>query len=261
MTLDVFIPAISGEDVLNQCVWKLVENRVHKETLLFVIDNGSKRPIWEEGDRPATVIRNDSNVGMVESLQQAKRICDGDILMFMHSDFMVHERGWDDKILSAFKADPKLGLLGAVGGSVAATNGGRANVLCSFRDAHVHGTPTPHGVHPAVLLDGCCMIFRKSAMDGIPELNFPAHHFHDKMWSIQMVMNGYRVGVIKLDCDHLGGRTSCQPECQESFKKWGGEQAIYNSAERKYLEKWGPLFPMSVDANWNYSTRAGPLNV
>lgn len=239
----------------------LIDGRSDMSTAIKVIDNGSETPLNLNSSLADDLIRNESNVGMIESLQQAKDNCTADILAFFHSDLLIHEGGWDAKIIQAFESDPRLGLLGVVGGSVAASNGGRANVLCSFRNGHAHGQQTPPGVHPAVLLDGCCMIFRREAMNAIPDDGFPAHHFHDKDWSVQMIMNGYRVGVIQLDCEHLGGRTSCQPECQESFKKWGGEQAIYEASERRYLQKWGAMLPIRVDAAYNYSTRAGPVFV
>jgi len=257
MLIEVWIPAIGNVEMLQECITRLIENSAlhqHGKLDVYVIDNGSESPI--EFAR----LRNEKNVGMVEALAQAKANSSADILVYQHSDFRVHEKGWDVKIRDYFIADPKLGLVGAMGAQQADTNGGRSNCYCAF-DGSVHGHPCPKGITPVVLLDGCFLCFRRAAMfsAGIPELPFPVHHFHDKHWSMQMVNSGWRVGVTDLNCAHLSGQTSCQPECQKSFEPEGGEQAIYNAAERQYIDRWKSMFPVTVDHDWNYRTAAGPI--
>lgn len=260
MTIDYFIPCIGGQELLNECKDILLNasDPTH-DTNYFVIDNGSKVPIqvswW------ARLIRNGENLGMVKTLRQCMDLSKADILIFAHSDFLLYEDLWNAKISARFEADPKLGLIGAVGAERAEKNGGRSNVWCGFRDGHLHGwKPETSALKPVVLLDGCFMAFRRSAMDaaGIPEVPFPRHHFHDKHWSLQMVVSGYRVGVLQMDCEHFGGQTSTRPECQESFQADGGEQAIYDAAERQYLERFGPILSVSVDSQWNYTKQFRP---
>jgi len=255
MNIDYFIPAIGNQDLLDNCLAELVAGFCYPETRLVVIDNGSKTPLETTF---AEVIRNEENIGMVRTLRQAMDHSKSEILIYAHSDFNMYEDLWDSKIISRFYEDQKLGLIGAVGAEQADKNGGRSNVWCSFRDGEVHGwKPETSSMKPVVLLDGCFMAFRRCAMEkaGIPELPFARHHYHDKHWSMQMVVADYRVGVLQMDCEHLGGQTSTRPECQESFQTDGGEQAIYDSAERQYLERFLPILPVSVDANWNYSKR------
>jgi len=257
MLIEVWIPAIGNVEMLQECITRLIENSAlhqHGKLDVYVIDNGSESPI--EFAR----LRNEKNVGMVEALAQAKANSSADILIYQHSDFMVYEKGWDVKIRDYFIADTKLGLVGAMGAQQADTNGGRSNCYCAF-DGSVHGHPCPKGITPVVLLDGCLLAMRTEAMRdcGIPDITLPPFHFYDKYISCQFVERGWRVGVTDLDCHHRGGKTSCQPECQKSLQRFGGEQSVYNEAEQKYLERFGSLFPMSVDAFWNYRTKAGPV--
>jgi GT2 family glycosyltransferase len=260
LTIETWIPAIGNEELLKECLADLCQNSsVMKE--VSIIDNGSEKPIFS-GDcewlERFLILRNPVNVGMVKSLRQASDSCGSDLLCFMHSDFMIREDRWDEKVISQFEADEKLGMVVAMGCQVAEANGGRSKCFCSF-DGNVHGKyPSDNGNFVA-MVDGCFLAMRRSIMDacGIPDLNFPFHHFYERDWVLSMVTRGYRAKVIQLHCDHLSGRTACQPECQEFFNKHGGEQAIYNEAERIYLEKWGHLLPVYCDSAGNYFTRAG----
>lgn len=249
MTLEYFIPCIGQPELVAQCCENLLKGR-RGIADITVIDNGSKIPIKAETSRPQIwIYRSEENMGMVKTLDFVRRKSVADIIVYAHSDFMLYEDEWNLKIAAHFEADPKLGLIGAVGAEQADTNGGRSRVWCSFRDGEVHGwKPETSALRPVVLLDGCFMAFRRSAMEdaGIPDLSFPFHHFYDKDISLSMHTKGWKVAVLQMDCEHLSGKTACQPECQEFFNKYGGEQAIYNEAEKRYLSKWSHLFPISV---------------
>jgi len=256
LTLETWIPVIGNEDLLNECLWNAFATVDQKVT---VIDNGSEFPISKK-NRKFDLIRNPVNVGMVESLRQSRDGCTSDLLCFMHSDFMIREAFWDQRVRRYFEDNPRLGLLGAMGAQQADSNGGRSNCFCAF-DGSVHGNPCSNGLTPVVLLDGCLMIFRKEAMldSRVPEQPWPKHHFFDKHVCLQMVKRGWHVAVTDLVCDHYGGRTSNQHECQKSFESDGGEQAIYNSAEMKYINSWKCMFPISVDSQWNYRCKSGSI--
>lgn len=262
MKIDVFFPALGQPELVERSFAAAMQN-AHGDTGGWIIDNGTEIPLSKSCDiNPIAFLRNHHNQGMPLSLDQAKRTSIADILVFLHTDFIIHEEAWDLQLARHFEVDPKLGLVGAVGAQQADSNGGRSNVWCSFRDAEVHGNRVPIGaLVPAVLLDGAFMAFRRTAMDaaGIPELPFPRHHFHDKHWSMQMVNAAYSVGVMQMDSEHLGGHTSTRPECQKSFESDGGEQAIYDAAECQYIDRWKEMFPVKVDPFWHYTSRAGPI--
>lgn len=256
MRIDYFIPAIGQQEMLQDCIDELRKNQQHGDTEIHVIDNGSNPPLEI---RDAKVHRFEDNLGMIESLVAAKRLSNAEILGFAHSDFFIHEFGWDSRLVQAFSSDPKLGLVGAVGARIAALNGGRAEVYCSFtRDGEVHGYQTPPGVHPAVLLDGCMMVFRRTVLDAlnIPDTRFRTHHFYDRDWSLQTAVGGWKVGAICLDCDHLGGQTACRDDFQKWINERGGEQKMYEENEALYLNKWKHVLPVSVDSKWTVKTNA-----
>jgi GT2 family glycosyltransferase len=257
MTIDYFLPAIGQQELLDRCVGHLVENMRGTHAEVHVIDNGSSPPLQVDR-RFASLHRMESNLGMVEGLAFAMRESLADILVYSHTDFLIYEAGWDVKLSKFFYDDEQLGLIGAVGARVAAANGGREEVFCSFRDGHLHGWPTPPGIHPVALLDGCFMAFRRSHLDRIGiDRSFSPHHFYDKDWSLSFVLNGARVAVIDLDCEHLGGQTSCRPEYQRwanAKEPQGGDQAFYLANERRYIAKYTDKFPVRVHADWSFTT-------
>lgn len=251
MTLAVFIPALGQQEVLDQTLSLLAKN-AHGWVDMTVIDNASLTPIVSKF---AKIIRNEENKGMVGSLAQARSLCTADILVYLHSDMLIHEPEWDTKLLQAFEEDPKLGLLGVVGAATADKNGGRSNVYCAFRDYKPHGAKPTKFITPAALLDGCALIFRKSMMD---ELNMPdvygdgnEFYFYDKEISLTATMASWRVGTVNLDCDHLGGRTSLSQEFVEKIQSdLQTHDTMYQRSESRYLAKWKDVLPVHVAADW-----------
>lgn len=252
MKLDVYIPAIGQEEILNQCIDFLWYNCGDGPivTRCFVIDNGSKVPI----KAGVKVIRNEENLGMVGSLKQALEHSDADIICYMHSDMFIYEQGWDTQIIQAFEADPKLACLGVVGAVQADANGGRTGTVCAFRDGHLHGTKPTQKITPVCLLDGCCQIFRRSVLETVPWDEFEENGYlfsYDKGITVWLTMASHRVGVIDLDSEHLGGRTSCQTEFNNTLTEKGTTlDAMYRESERKYIERWKSCFPIRVTPDW-----------
>lgn len=251
MTCSVVIPAIGQQELLDECVEYLAENVVGVVPI-YVIDNGSKVPLKSEF---ANVIRNEENRGMVGSLKQAVEMCNTDVLVYQHSDLFMYEHGWDEQVLRAFEQDPKLGIIGVVGAEWATKDGGRAHVWCSFRDWRIHGHKPRTKITPVALLDGCYMAFRRSMMEelGLPEVygDGNEYFFYDKEISLTATMASWRVGVIDLDCDHLGGRTSCSEEFTKTIHtKSETHDIMYARSERRYLDKWGPCFDVRVAPDW-----------
>jgi len=250
MKIDVFIPAIGQEGLLNKTLGLLYKNSTH-DTGFYVIDNASKEPLEAIG---ATVIRNEENLGMVGSLRQAVEYSEAEILVYLHSDFFLYESGWDTKLVAAFEADPKLAVLGVVGAPRADKNGGRSGTVCAFRNAHEHGSrPTQH-ITPVALLDGCFGAYRRAFLENIDweEFEENGYYFYDKDISLTLTMQALHVGVINFDCEHLGGQTSCRPEFSNTLTEKGeSHDTIYDRSEKRYLAKWGHVLPVAVRNDWH----------
>jgi glycosyltransferase involved in cell wall biosynthesis len=251
MTLQVFTPAIGQQDTLTLAL-SLLAKHAHNWVSMTVIDNASMTPIVSKF---AKVIRNEENKGMVGSLAQARSLCTTDILVYLHSDMLIYEPDWDTKILEAFEADDRLGLLGVVGAIQADADGGRSGTVCAFRNWKDHGSKPTKPLTPVALLDGCFMAFRKSMMD---ELNLPEvygdgneYFFYDKELSLTVTMASWKVGVINLECEHLGGQTSCSEEFTKKIHSdLQTHDTMYARSERRYIDKWKDCFPVRVLSDW-----------
>lgn len=253
LDLAVYVPAIGQNELLNSVLRELWDHSTHDPDLTasFVIDNASKEPIKT---RYAEVIRNEENLGMVGSLQQAVEHSNAEILVYMHSDMYIYENGWDSKLVDAFRDDPKLGALGVVGAPSADANGGRGGTICAFRNGEIHGAKPTQFITPAALLDGCFVAYRRAFLENIDWESFEdnGYYFYDKDISLTLTMQSRHVGVVNFDCDHLGGQTSCRPEFNETLvARKENHDFIYARSENRYLEKWKAVLPVKVRSDWH----------
>lgn len=252
LSVATYTPALGQQSLVDDSLELLLDNAVLRETSFHIIDNASKEPITSPF---AAVIRNEENKGMVGTLRQAREHCTAEILVYLHSDMFIYHEGWDREIATAFENDPKLGLLGVVGAEWATKDGGRALVHCAFRDWVSHGHKPTKMITPVAILDGCFCAFRKSMMEelDIPEVYGDGNEFffYDKELSLTCTMASWRVGVINLDCQHLGGSTSCGPEFIDSLADKGtSHDEMYQRSEQRYLNKWKDQFTVKVAKDW-----------
>src|SRR5690348_14267499 len=91
---------------------------------ILVIDNGSLDPFVSDYDN-VRVIRNDINIGVFPAVLQGLAAAFNNVVLVMHNDVLIHEDGFDKRILREFANDPLLGIAGFFGGRGVAENGGR----------------------------------------------------------------------------------------------------------------------------------------
>lgn len=247
MTIDVYIPAIGGHEMLYGTKLRLLENAAGV-VRVTVIDNASKNPF-----AGPNVIRNEENLGMIGSLRQAVEHSTADILVYMHSDMLIHERGWDEKMAFWFTADPLLACVGVVGATRADSDGGRSDTVCSFSDAEAHGRRPSLPLTPVALLDGCFMAFRLDCLDMLDWDQFEpqGYYFYDKDITLTLTMRGLHVGVINLHSEHLCGKTSTGIEYTDLLRDSNmSHEGMYHESMNRYLGKWSENLPVRVDQNW-----------
>lgn len=282
MRLSVVIPVLGQPDLARVCIDLALQNRVVTDTEVIVVDNGAD--LFLEGDKYRDVITfvPDHNLGVYPVFPFGFEVAKGDVVLFIHSDLLIVEKGYDNTILEAFERDSKLGLVGFVGSDEIDSIGGRgAGTTSNFQGrqytgvdkmwigspARAHGKTNP-GLTNAAVVDGCAMAIRRSSWETIGyREDFPPHHFYDRLISTQMLEAGLKVGVLGIACDHISGQTvnsergyhNLAKEYSEAHipqDKWVGnppdyawDQTVYQEAERRWLKEYRDqkhLIPIKV---------------
>lgn len=274
MKLSVVIPVMNQHPLFLAAFRQLVAATSEKDVEFVVIDNGSSSPLSRALDgsgislkegQSLVVVRNERSIGVYPTFDQGMRVASGDVVAFLHSDMVVWEEGWDQRVLMQFDIVPPLGLLGFIGSSEIDPNGGRGGGTTSQfmgltlagehmawkgSPASAHGKTNPGYIRAAVV-DGCAMVIRRKAWDAIGfREGFPLHHFYDRLISCQMLEKGFHVGVLGIACDHISGQTVNQePEYDRVAREWcekngvpkeghNWDSAVYLEAERRFLREF-----------------------
>lgn len=273
MTLGVVVLVHNQFDVARECL-RLLDLHTSPETPICVVDNGSSSVLSRASWIPARalVVRVAENFGNYPVFSRI-RPQNWDAIAYFHSDLMVDEPGWDQRVIEAMQAHD-LSLCGFVGSSEIDENGGRGGgTVSNFQGALPNGSPAEaHGkrvdhIMPAAVVDGCAMIFKRSMLEAIPHRpGFPPHHFYDRLLSCEVLERGGRVAVVGIACDHWGGRTAvlepgwhalCESWCQTRGivkpVEGGWELGLYREAERQFLSEYRDqkgLAPCYVTSDW-----------
>lgn len=204
-----------------------------------------------------------------------------EFIAFLHADLFVYEKGWDKRVLEAFDADPKLGLIGFVGSNEIDSSGGRGSgTVLNFQ-----GRDTPFGkasyaeqhgrrstqLEAAAVLDGCVMVFRTSVLKELTPWvdRDPPFHFYDRVLSCEVIEKGYRVAYLGIQIDHLnGGIRGGTKEADEMRQAWvdkynvplsphGLDHTVYREAEQLFFRKYRDtkFFPLKVNKDYSVVRR------
>ncbi len=145
------------------------------------------------------------------------------ILAYIHDDVVIHERGWDQRVLREFD-DPQVGLVGFAGGRghflpqayqqpFHIPNMIRRDFISNMRDAEKHGKRFT-GECDVAVLDGLALFVRRSVLDawgGWP-LDKPVSYFlYSENLCCEVRRQGMRIRLVGVDCTHLGGKSSGTP--------------------------------------------------
>lgn len=232
----------------------------------------------EKGTFKLTLVRLMKNIGVYPIFWEALKHIDSsyDIIAYLHSDVFVAEEGWDKRVIQAFEENPNLGLLGFIGSNEIDAAGGRGLGTTSNFMGNEYKKNIPHpeipgesavqtwfgsaaeihgkrneGYSKAAVVDGCVMIFRRmvfrTVSDGekidlpIPQrLDFPPHHFYDRLLSCEVAEAGWEVGVLGIGFDHISGQTVNQESSySEMAAEWGMEHLLITSPDQ-YMTPAGP---------------------
>lgn len=243
MKLSIVVTVLGQHEMASFAIKRMMDACNDPATEVVVIDNGGDFYINYKRVR---VVRPSKNIGVYPAFDLGFKETTGDVVAFFHSDVMINEQGFDFRTLAEF-CRHDLGLVGYVGSTEIDYNGGRGGGTCSnFQGAEYksvaqsdngvqelvwRGSPAEaHGRREtgfvnAAVVDGCAMIIRRSAWDAIGyRADFVPHHFYDRLISTQMLEAGFKVAVLGILFDHLGGQTVSR-------------ESRYSDVAREYCEK------------------------
>lgn len=286
--LTLVIPFIDTWDITKRCVEKVIENTTEPIELLM-IDNGSEENYMSAiksivkaslSITQLTIIRNKSNLGVLPTFKQGYEKAAGDVICFIHSDVLIQETGWSQRIQEAFVGNPQLGLMGLFGAVGVGNNGGRvrsqSNILgkewgrCECHEfAWQHHSEHMTGLSPATILDGVGMFFSRAALKALVESDMfdshrAPHHFYDRIMPLKLIDKGFKVGTLGIGFDHYSGATANSSDIyNQTAIDWlsdtgnlqegiNPDKQIYDIAEHQFFEEFGNRLPVTVDSNWNY---------
>lgn len=289
INVSLVIPFIDNWEITERCLQKIAET-TSQDTEIILIDNGS----YSRYDEDALhILRNfkdvqykinPENTGVLQTFKQGLLQSRGKVVCFIHNDVLIQEDGWDEKVSAIFEAEQRLGLAGLFGAVGVGDNGGRVRSMskmlgvewgkCECHDvAWQHHSEYLDGIHPATILDGVGMFFKREALEALVNSDMFAewrapHHFYDRIMPLKLIDKGWKVATIGIGFDHWSGATANSSEkYNHTAAEWiesqgigsyqwaldkGPDYLIYRKAEDQFFNEFGKRIPCNVDSNWNY---------
>jgi hypothetical protein len=186
--------------------------------------------------RPMKIVEG---MRVVDAYQRIYEMTKQPIIGYVHDDVICQESDWDVRVMKEF-ADPKVGLVGLGGGTRHGADDlyrspyslpqlGRGGFLSNMREAELHGSRFTGECNVAVV-DGYAMFVRREVitqMGGWPS-NTPVDYLcYDYFLSCWTRRLGYKIRVVGIKCDHLGGKsTGLNKNLQVDFE--GAHRWIYD---------------------------------
>lgn len=181
---------------------------------------------------PNVLIVNGKN-GMLPAYQYGYNCKpETEILAYLHDDTIINDLAWTARVLKEFR-DPKVGLVGFGGATRHGDPGmyrkpyeyqqlARAGFKSNMVDAEHHGERFT-GECDVAVLDGFALIVRREVLEkagGWP-LNTPIGYVCYDYWLSCMTRRlGYKIRLVGVPCQHLGGQTFVKLGMGRDEKHW-----------------------------------------
>lgn len=241
----------------------------------LIMDNGSTEPVEDRlrhyiKPKRLNFIRYETNQGLINNLQEAYKICESDLLMFLHNDCYIYEKNWDQRIRRYFEEIPKLGMAGFFGAQGCLSNGGRLQVVPNIKDqksnagisnmleAEIHGQRLTEEWKAVAIFDSFAMVMNMDLLrktNGF-DMRYKFHHFFDRDISLESLRHGYKNIVVDVPCHHIGSVTAQNPEYQKWQEKVMGNATdsieIHNINQKQFEEKWKEVLPICIGNDFHF---------
>lgn len=232
-------------------------------SIAYIVNESEETPIWpgiqEDMLTPHRVIRrfNRSNYWSPrDCYQQLLDMCSSEIIIYMHSDVVIHDDSWKSRVLGHFtKRDVvAVGLGGATGlgnsdlyrKKYAINNLARSGYCCNQYDAEVHGERL-EGNRRVVVLDAFFMAIRTDWLKpkGWPE-NL-THHCLDLWIACEATRDKKQIYVEGCDCIHKGGAMSVGEQYKKARWLQGGTTDSDHAIPHRWLfDNYRDVLPITL---------------
>jgi GT2 family glycosyltransferase len=186
---------------------------------------------WDETASQAHRHSVVANTDVLDAFQMCYMRTEEPILAFIHDDLMIYEKGWDERVLRQF-SDPGVGVVGfagALGHGVPhlyevpyhLPNLARQHFLSNLRTAEIHGGRFT-GERDVAILDGMALFVRRHILDtvgGWPRNKAVGYFMYSEWLCCEARRQGYRIRLVGVDCDHLGGKSSGYIPASDNYEE------------------------------------------
>jgi hypothetical protein len=195
--------------------------------------------------------------GFLSKCDQGWRNSKADIIGYLHSDLIIHEFGWDVRVLHEF-ANEKVAVVGIVGAMQLASDDiykvrydfkqlARADVYSNLTDFAAHGKRET-GTCRVAVVDSCAVFVRSSFLGeigGWPIASYPNNSHCSDLWlSCSAHRHSYLVHLVGIEATHSSGGKG------EAGVKWcnehGGDDVMHKRAHRICYEDFRDVLPVRI---------------
>lgn len=196
--------------------------------------------------------------GFVPKLQRGYKETSTDILLYMHSDVLIHENNWDLRLLEEFKAEDVAVV--SFGGSLAhghpdiykipyqLTQLVRSPFLSNLTDAEDHGYRET-GSRDIAVFDSFAFAVRRTFLDqigGWPVNDLPPCHGSDYYLSLMCHRYHQRIRMVGISATHQsGGKGNHYFEWMKETK-WKSDEEMHAYVHRWLYDNFRDVFPVTV---------------
>lgn len=212
-----------------------------------------------------SVTTSDKNIGVTEAyhaIYERHRDVGAatDLLLYIHDDVHILERGWDSRLEVFLREHPKAGLVGFGGARglgdpdlyrkpYVLTQLARRQFMSNMRDAEAHGARIDQPQRVATL-DGFSLGCRRGFLDQLGGYNwwpYP-HHSYDNGLACEAARHGWETWVLPIACHHHGGLTATRPAYTEGLAAtFGGDGEIHRLGHILLYERYRDVLPLWVE--------------
>ena len=267
-----------NQDLFDSCLWHAAHYAAAPVDVVGVGNGVQLRPDPCVTFKSHRIESLPENVGVPAAMQRmwltARELNgagDDHVVLYLHDDLRLYEKGWDSRLQALFDAHPAAVLAGFSGTKALGANFiykrpysaaqlSRQGPLLSNLELHAefHGLRVTEDQRVA-FVDGFSLAFRASFLERIVGWTWwPfefVHHAYDYAAACMARRHGGEVWLCPVRCDHgvpdkithtRHAGTSTQPHYKALADKHGGDAEVHAKSHRFVYDTFGDVLPIEV---------------